>query len=284
MQNDMVNCGNPYEEGDAVLDASTISGYPPITGELRSFIRRATSTIDTCWWTASDTQEVYQLCDAIDAMHAQLESDYKTACEVNERQDGSHIELLRQNESLRKKLANVREQLTNVQKALEDRNKGVLKQRWQKKCDALNGEIESLKKEVLSLKEQLAAAKDEDQSHAFAPESHYMMLPKDADGVPVHVGDVMDYAGDVMEWIDPSGDYSLTCKVCAVGIDCFFAWDKINGRFAQKDARAYRHYHAPTVEDVLTEFGIDWEHESDCEDRAALLKEYAAKLRLAGEK
>lgn len=36
----------------------------------------------------------------------------------------------------------------------------------------------------------------------------------------------------------------------------------------------------PTVEDVLREFGIDWEHESDCEDRAALLAEYAAKLRL----
>lgn len=28
---------------------------------------------------------------------------------------------------------------------------------------------------------------------------------------------------------------------------------------------------------------IDAEHESDCEDRAALLAEYAAKLRLAGE-
>jgi len=25
---------------------------------------------------------------------------------------------------------------------------------------------------------------------------------------------------------------------------------------------------------------IDWEHESDCEDRAALLKEYATKLQL----
>ena len=40
------------------------------------------------------------------------------------------------------------------------------------------------------------------------------------------------------------------------------------------------HAHLFTVEDVLTEFGIDWEHESDCEDRAALLKEYAAKLQL----
>ena len=237
MQDDMVNCGNPYEEGDAVLDASTISGYPPITDELRSYIRKATSTIDTCWWTASDTQEVYQLCDAIDSVHAQLESDYKTACEVNERQDGSHIELLRQNESLRKKLANVREQLTNVQKALEDRNKGVLKQRWQKKCDALNGEIESLKKEVLSLKEQLTAAKDEDQSHAFAPESHYMMLPKDADGKPIHLG-------DVMEWED--GD---TAVVVGIGRDTFFYVEGINDCAEWTRASDKRHH----VDD-------SWEH------------------------
>lgn len=45
-----------------------------------------------------------------------------------------------------------------------------------------------------------------------------------------------------------------------------------------------KRHHAPTVEDVLTEFGIDWEHESDCEDRAALLKEYAAKLQLKEDK
>lgn len=36
----------------------------------------------------------------------------------------------------------------------------------------------------------------------------------------------------------------------------------------------------PTVEDVLTKFGIDWEYEDNCEDRAALLAEYAAKLQL----
>ena len=55
------------------------------------------------------------------------------------------------------------------------------------------------------------------------------------------------------------------------GDSCRFTW------FLPK---SLTHYHAPTVEDVLTEFGIDWEHESDCEDRAALLKEYAAKLQL----
>jgi len=105
-----------------------------------------------------------------------------------------------------------------------------------------------------------------------------MMLPKDADGKPIHVG-------DVMEWVSDDEDYKPVIRtVDAVGKQAFFAWSKESGRYAQYEARAYRHYHAPTVEDVLREFGIDWEHESDCEDRAALLKEYAAKLRLAGEK
>ena len=146
----------------------------------------------------------------------------------------------------------------------------------------LEHDFDRLKAERDSMAAALDAAQGE---HAYAPESHYMMLPKDADGVPVHVGDVMDYAGDVMEWIDPGGDYSLTCEVCAVGIDCFFAWDKINGRFAQKDARAYRHYHAPTVEDVLTEFAAKLiEHGGLTNGAAQTIAEYAAKLRLAGEK
>lgn len=190
MQNDMVNCGNPYEDGDAVLDASTIKEYAPITGELRSYMRRAVSANDTCWWMATDTQAVYQLCDAIDSVHAKLEGD----CADSDRQVA---ELQSQNEKLRKKLANAREQLTNVQKALEDRNKGVLKQRWRKKCDQLNDRIADLEFANQRLNDQLASKDDE---HAFAPESHYMMLPKDADGVPIHVGDVMEWVtGETFE-------------------------------------------------------------------------------------
>ena len=105
-------------------------------------------------------------------------------------------------------------------------------------------------------------------------DEHYQLLPKDADGEYIHVG-------DVMEWVRYEGsDQTIVRKVSGVGDGVFFAWSDEQGRYAQYKADAYRHYHAPTVEDVLTEFGIDWEHESDCEDRAALLKEYAAKLRL----
>ena len=103
----------------------------------------------------------------------------------------------------------------------------------------------------------------------------YIELPKDADGECIHVG-------DVMEWVRyKDGDPTIVRTVSGIGNGVFFAWSDEQGRYAQYKADAYRHYHAPTVEDVLEEFGIDWEHESDCEDRAALLKEYAAKLRLA---
>ena len=94
-------------------------------------------------------------------------------------------------------------------------------------------------------------------------------LPKDADGEYIHVG-------DVMEW--PDGE---TFDVIGIGEGVLFYTESECDRPAEwTGASTKRHYHAPTVEDVLTEFGIDWEHESDCEDRAALLKEYAAKLQL----
>jgi len=96
----------------------------------------------------------------------------------------------------------------------------------------------------------------------------------DADNVPVSIG-------DRMEWVRyKDDDPTIVRTVSGIGNSVFFAWSDEQGRYAQYKANAYRHYHAPTVEDVLTEFGIDWEHESDCEDRAALLKEYATKLQL----
>ena len=95
--------------------------------------------------------------------------------------------------------------------------------------------------------------------------AHRIELPKDADDVPWKVGD-RDEDGNVVT------ELRLTHDGC---------WFVITDGEWPYRPESKRHYHAPTVEDVLEEFGIDWEHESDCEDRAALLKEYASKLRLA---
>ncbi len=85
--------------------------------------------------------------------------------------------------------------------------------------------------------------------------------------------------GDVMEWIDLDGEVTLTCSVDAVGVDCFFAWDKGNRRYAQKCANAYRHYHAPTVEDVLREFALDVCKDDALTIREGVVEEYAEKVR-----
>jgi len=98
-------------------------------------------------------------------------------------------------------------------------------------------------------------------------------LPVDADGVPIHVGDVME---------------NIVCppvhrEVTGVGVECFYGWDEGNGRYSQFEAACYRHYHAPTVEDVLREFYVlavrgKEAHAEDVD--ADVLTEYAAKLRL----
>ena len=97
-------------------------------------------------------------------------------------------------------------------------------------------------------------------------EHGWVRLPVDADGVPIRVGDVMEVSNGRRDEVR------------------FLTLNENGWAFNEKGwVPNWSHHHKPTVEDVLTEFGIDWEHESDCEDRAALLKEYAAKLRLAGD-
>jgi len=103
----------------------------------------------------------------------------------------------------------------------------------------------------------------------------YIELPKDADGEYIHVGDKVTCARSVWQVT------GLRLTGLAWGVCCTIFNDHGGSGTNVYPPCDLRHYHAPTVEDVLTEFGIDWEHESDCEDRAALLKEYAAKLRLA---
>lgn len=102
----------------------------------------------------------------------------------------------------------------------------------------------------------------------------------DADKKPVRIGAEMDsdhYEDGTVVGLQFFNTANKTPRVLIVIRP--HGWDTPTWR----DPEDYRHHHAPTVEDVLTEFGIDWEHESDCEDRAALLAEYAAKLRLAGD-
>ena len=67
------------------------------------------------------------------------------------------------------------------------------------------------------------------------------------------------------------GSESMRYHVNAVAYD----WE----HWLKKNERLFRP--EPTVEDVMVEFATDWDSAQDGEDKTAVLKEYAAKLRLA---
>lgn len=58
----------------------------------------------------------------------------------------------------------------------------------------MNDHISKLK----ALEDENAALKDELGALQIQPDSSYMKLPFDADGVPIHLGDKMDVDGDLM--------------------------------------------------------------------------------------
>lgn len=148
----------------------------------------------------------------------------------------------------------------------------------------------------------------------------YMPLPVDADGVPIHVGgydagfasaddliaqheDAMaehgwvrlpvDEDGDVLhigELVDemlPFGGYAAPAPIDTMELSrgaSGYRWmvklDAENSAFISP--KLLRHYHAPTVEDVLREFA-DAMSNTHPVDVPARIAEYAAKLRLAGD-
>ena len=89
----------------------------------------------------------------------------------------------------------------------------------------------------------------------------YVELPVDADDVPWHLGDVTENGN----------------TVTAMGLNAH-GWCFV-GTPNDIDPRIHRHYHTPTIEDVLREFGrawVEWEDGSPYDP----ITEYAAKLQL----
>lgn len=99
----------------------------------------------------------------------------------------------------------------------------------------------------------------------------WVRLPVDAEGVPIHVGDKMEFCAFDIE-------HPVIRTVDGIGKDVFFAWCGERG-YQQHDAKRYRHYTPPTVEDVLEEFAQMY---IACNDKGTIA-EYAKRLRLAGD-
>lgn len=122
-------------------------------------------------------------------------------------------------------------------------------------------------------------------------ENGWVKLPVDADGVPIHIG-------DVMEGVDKYDSLkNVMGKVITVSFEsdgivevAVRAWSS-DGKswhraYLDSDASVYRHYHEPTVEDVLREFAekiTDSQIPNVHPTYEEAIAEYAAKLRLAGE-
>lgn len=98
----------------------------------------------------------------------------------------------------------------------------------------------------------------------------YMPCPLDADGEPIHVGDVMENI------VCPS----VHREVTGVGVECFYGWDEGNGRYSQFGANCYRHHHTPTVEDVLEELLREYDRDDSELTNGEIIERFAAKLQL----
>lgn len=102
----------------------------------------------------------------------------------------------------------------------------------------------------------------------------WVRLPVDADGVPIHVG-------DVLEWRYGNGEF----EVVGIGGNTLFYIDKDSNECEWTEAGDKHHHHVPTVEDVLLEM-LYKAHIYDRQEMELipdLIAEYAAKLRLAGD-
>ena len=147
------------------------------------------------------------------------------------------------------------------------------------RCEKLyRGDLEHIADRIDAEHQKCIDAMWEDAKSHLSDESltelGWIRLPKDADGEYIHVG-------DVMEWCD-SGD---TLEVIGIGDDTLFYVDPEGDHtYAEwTAARNKRHYHAPTVEDVLREFANEVYADADNEirDRDFLCAKYAKRLTLA---
>lgn len=124
--------------------------------------------------------------------------------------------------------------------------------------------------------EGFASADDWLAQHEDAMAEHgWIRLPKDADGEYIHVGERVQLIGN-----DPS-----TVSHMSLADDGWRVYVKYDGGIGtgSGEPKYIRHYHAPTVEDVLREFGDWYAHTKGGCDEDGIIAEYAAKLRLAEE-
>lgn len=145
--------------------------------------------------------------------------------------------------------------------------------------DEIEREVKALTDERDLLKRQWEAGVDFDQRLEACAESRedvtlfgvdYMAYPLDADGVPIHAGDMLDGYGKTIEVVELRYGRSGWVIVSRDGN-------------AYADCAAFSHHHAPTVEEVLEELLREYDRDDSELTNGEIVERFAARLRLAGD-
>ena len=129
------------------------------------------------------------------------------------------------------------------------------------RCDAIDAVHARLEQENDELGKTVYDMRREFDEWKHSLDTGWIRLPVDADGEPWHIGDVTENGVTVNAMRLGSRGWIFLCQ-------------------NDIDPSIHRHYHAPTVEDVLREFAL-----AVCKDDALTIRkdvvdEYAAKLQL----
>ena len=107
-----------------------------------------------------------------------------------------------------------------------------------------------------------------DEQQRFIDE-HYQLLPVDADGEYIHMGDRMENGELVARIVLTDGSWEPTIYTAATP-----------NQLHEYYCHDIRHYHAPTVEDVLREMLDAWGELPSNATNEAIVAEYAKRLQL----
>lgn len=284
---DGVDTGGRDEAGSVGTDASSTqcacSGrcgglseeVAPITTELREHLAgfkpvETSGSIVVSRIGTIGYEKAMQLCDAIDAVHASLEREND---ELQRRTkypaETERINMLER--EVKQLTSECKTQRNNFDQATSAR------EHWKSLYEQSLEQIHDLEHDVEMWRdraEDMRMERDDalKERHEWAPESHYMMLPKDSDGIPVHIG-------DVMEWPDTS-----TAEVVGVYENGFFYVDSEDDIAAEWTTAYNKVHHAhETVEDVLREFALAVCKDDALTIRKGVVEEFAKRLTLAGD-
>jgi hypothetical protein len=156
-------------------------------------------------------------------------------------------------------------------------------------CDAIDAVHAGLERENAELRELLAVLDNE------RGDMHdgWVRLPLDADGVPLHIGELVDEMLPFGGYAAPAPIDTMELYRGASGYGWMVKLDAENSALISPNL--LRHHHAPTVEDVLREMHAELDEvtalyvgeaiDSDERDRdeARIFAEYAKRLTLAGD-